>query len=230
MAGLKVFFTGEQFDQSDLDVYLEILNMARNFPLGTPIQFSAHSLLKALGISTGGREHAWLHSVLIRLCGGVVDATDHGQRYFGQLLHGGIRNELTMNYTIKINPDFAVLFGFGLWSKINLGQRRAMGRNNTAKALHAYYSSHINPSAHKIQTLAKLAGLANSNKRQVKATHRPHGCGLWITRQRRGNPRHRNLPGLSRAGKQKARRGMRRAFLMPGNLEWSVSPRYRPFV
>jgi hypothetical protein len=169
VAGLKIFFTGEQFDQSDLDVYLEILNMARPYPLGTPVKFSAHALLKALGISTGGREHAWLHEVLIRLCGGVVDATDHGKRYFGQLLHGGIRDELTMNYEITINPTFAILFGFGMFAKIDLAKRRALGRNNTAKALYGYYASHINPTAHNIETLANLAGLTNSNKRQTKA-------------------------------------------------------------
>lgn len=40
--GGEVYFTGEQFDQSDLDVYLEILNFARPFPLGAPVKFSAH--------------------------------------------------------------------------------------------------------------------------------------------------------------------------------------------
>ncbi|WP_156829888.1 hypothetical protein [Methylovulum miyakonense] len=35
VAGLTVFFTGKQFDQSDLDVYLELLNMARPYPLGS---------------------------------------------------------------------------------------------------------------------------------------------------------------------------------------------------
>jgi hypothetical protein len=170
VAGLKIFFTGKQLDQSDLDVYLEILNMAKHFPLGTPVKFSAHALLKALGITTGGDNHARLHKVLIRLCGGVVDATDHGKRYFGQLLHGGIRDEITMNYEIRINPDFAVLFGFGMFAKIDLEKRRALGRNNTAKALYGYYATHINPTAHNIETLANLAGLTNSNKRQVKAT------------------------------------------------------------
>jgi hypothetical protein len=169
VAGLKIFFTGKQFDQSDLDVYLEILNMAKNFPLGSPIRFSAHALLKALGLPTGGSNHARLHKVLIRLCGGVVDATDHGKRYFGQLLHGGIRDEITQNYEIRINPDFAVLFGFGMFAKLDLEKRRALGRNNTAKALYGYYASHINPSAHTVETLAKLAGLANSNQRQTKA-------------------------------------------------------------
>jgi len=170
VAGLKIFFTGKQFDQSDLDVYLEILNLAKAFPLGTPVKFSAHALLKALGLHTGGKEHARLHKVLIRLCGGVVDVTDHGKRYFGQLLHGGIRDEITQNYTVTINPDFAILFGFGMFAKLDLEKRRALGRNNTAKSLYGYYATHINPSAHNIETLANLAGLANSNKRQAKAT------------------------------------------------------------
>lgn len=34
--GIDVFFTGELFDQSDLDVYLEILHLMRNQPGGTP--------------------------------------------------------------------------------------------------------------------------------------------------------------------------------------------------
>ena len=165
VAGLKIFFTGKQFDQSDLDVYLEILNMAKHFPLGTPVKFSAYALLKALGLTTGGENHVRLHKVLIRLCGGVVDATDHGKRYFGQLLHGGIRDEITMNYEIKINPDFAILFGFGMFAKIDLEKRRALGRNNTAKALYGYYATHINPAAHNIETLCNIAGIKGKNRK-----------------------------------------------------------------
>ena len=169
MAGLKILFTGEQFDQSDLDVYLEILNMARSFPLGTPVKFSAYALLKALGLPVGGSNHARLHAVLIRLRGGTLDVTDHKIRYFGGLIEGGFRDEITLNYEVTINPKFAVLFGFGMWSKIDLEKRRALGRNNTAKAIYGYYATHINPTAHKFETLANLAGLTNSNKRQTKA-------------------------------------------------------------
>ena len=47
VGGVTVYFTGEQFDQSDFDVYLEILNLARPFPLGTPVKFTAHAMLKS---------------------------------------------------------------------------------------------------------------------------------------------------------------------------------------
>ncbi|POZ49618.1 plasmid replication initiator TrfA [Methylovulum psychrotolerans] len=122
--GLEVIFTGEQFDQSDLDVYLELLNMARPYPLGQPVKFSAYGLLKALGLTTGGKDHARLHSVLIRLRGGTIDITDHKIRYFGGLIEGGIRDEISLNYEITINPKFADLFGFGMWATIDKEQGR----------------------------------------------------------------------------------------------------------
>ena len=170
VSGLDVTFTGQQFDQTDLDVYLEILNLAKTVPLGKPVRFSAYSLLKALGCGVGGNQHKRLHLVLVRLCGGVVEATDHKARYFGQLLFGGVRDEITNDYEITINPNFAKLFGFGLWSSIDLDQRRALERNSTAKALHAYYSTHTAPGLHLYDTLAQLAGLEGKNRRDVKAS------------------------------------------------------------
>ena len=169
VGGITVFFTGKQFDQSDFDVYLEILNFARPFPLGTPIKFSAHGMLKMLGRSTGGKDHKWLHSVLIRLRSGTIDATDHKKRYFGGLIEGGIKDELMEMYEITINPKFAVLFGFGMWSKIDVAQRRALGgKGAVAKSLHAYYSSHTSPQLHTFETLAKIAGLTDKNTRKIK--------------------------------------------------------------
>lgn len=166
--GLEVIFTGERFDQTDLDVYLEILRLALPLPLGQPVKFSAYALLKALGRPTGGTAHQWLHGVLTRLCGGVVDITDQKKRYFGQLIFGGIRDELTLNYEIEINPKFAVLFGVGMWTGIDRAERKALGRNDTAKALHAYYSTHTGRLVHEYETLAQYIDLKDSNPRKVK--------------------------------------------------------------
>ena len=167
--GGEVYFTGEQFDQSDLDVYLEILNFARPFPLGTPVKFSAYAMLTALGRPTGGDHHKWLHSVLIRLCGGIVDMTDHKARYGGGLIHTFIKDEITKEYEITIDTRFAALFGFGLWATLDKAQRHALGRNQTAKALHAYYSTHAAPGPHRYEMLADLVGLQNKTSRNVRA-------------------------------------------------------------
>lgn len=167
--GVKITFTGEQFDQSDLDVYLELLHLMKEQPSGTECAFSAHGLLKSLGRSTGNKDHKWLHSVLIRLRGGTVDMTDHQKRYFGGLVEGGVKDEITKHYTLSLNPKFAALFRVA-WASLEHEQRRSLRQNPTAKALHAYYSTHAAPTAHRFDTLAKLTGLQNTNRRQLKAT------------------------------------------------------------
>ncbi len=169
VGGLQVTFTGQQFDQSDLDVYLEILNFAKGTPLGQPVRFSAYAMLKALGRCTGKRDHEWLHTVLIRLRGGTVELLTGTARYFGGLIEGGFKDEITKHYEVTLNPNYAVLFGFGLWSAIDREQRRALEQKSTAKALHAYYSTHTGPSLHRYETLAGIVGLDNKNRRDVKA-------------------------------------------------------------
>lgn len=170
VSGVEVCFTGEQFDQTDLDVYLEILNFARQTPLGQPVRFSAYAMLKALGRATGNANHKWLHAVLVRLRSGTIELVTGKARFFGGLIEGGFKDEISKHYEIRLNPNYAVLFGFGLWSAINLEQRRALSRNSTAKALHAYYSTHAAPGLHHYETLAGIVGLENKNRRELKAS------------------------------------------------------------
>ncbi len=167
--GVEVFFTGKRFDQSDLDVYLELLKIARKSPFGTECHFSAHSLLKALGRATGKANHKWLHSVIVRLRSGTVDMTDHQMRYFGGLVDGGTQEEDSRHYKVRINTDFACFFKAGLWASLDNQQRCALGRNQTAKALHAYYSTHVAPGPHSFEKLAGLIGLGNKKRRDVRA-------------------------------------------------------------
>jgi hypothetical protein len=168
VGGIDVFFMGERFDQSDLDVYLELLDLAHFHPLGTECGFAAHAILKRLHHATGNANHKWLHSVLLRTCAALVEITDHKKTYFGHLIEGGFKDELTRHYRVTINPKFAALFGYGMWSSIDREQRRALGRNATAKCLHAYYSTHAPPGAHSFETLAAIAGLDDSNKRRQR--------------------------------------------------------------
>jgi TrfA protein len=169
VGGVTVFFTGKRFDQSDLDVYLELLHLARHHPLGTECNFTAHGLLKKLQRCTGKSDHKWLHKVLIRLIGGVVDITDHKKRYAGSLLEGALKDEITKHYRVTINAKFAALFGYAMWSSIDREQRYALARRKAvAKALHAYYSTHAAPGAHAFDTLAAIVGLQDSNKRRQR--------------------------------------------------------------
>lgn len=167
--GIEIYFTGEQFDQSDLDVYLELLHIAREYPFGVECCFTAYGMLNALGRKGKGKsDHVWLHSVLIRLRGGTVDMTDHKIRYFGGLIEGGFKDEITSHYRVRLNPEMARVFRGDLWASIDIQQRRDLKRSQTAKALHAYYSTHADPGPHRYETLAAIIGLKNSNQRQLR--------------------------------------------------------------
>ena len=158
--GVTVIFRGEQFDQSDLDVFLEIIHQMRDNP--TEAEFTAHGLLKALGRATGKKNYEWLHTVIIRLTAGTVDMTDHQRRYFGHLIDGGERDEGTKKYVLSINPKVAEMFR-AAWSSLDINQRRSL-KSDTAKALHAYYSSHVNPGFHRFETLAGIVGIVGKNR------------------------------------------------------------------
>jgi hypothetical protein len=157
--GIEVTFTGEEFDQTDLDVLLGILEIGNYTPVGHEFMFSGHALLKLLGRDTGGSQHEWLHSVIKRLCVGTVVIHHNRRRFTGSFIKGDDENIDTRHHIVSINPKLVLLFGCDMWSKINREQRAALGRNGTAKALHGYYSSHAKPGKHQIETLAQIAGL-----------------------------------------------------------------------
>ncbi len=173
--GVQVTFTGEEFDQTDLDVMLGILEIGAYVPIGQKFTFSAHALLKRLGRDTGGTQHDWLHDVITRLRGGTVDIRHQRQRFFGGFFNDGVKDKVTGQYSVSVNPKLIILFGCDMWSKIDRGQRAALGRNGTAKALHGYYSSHAKPGKHHIDTLAQIAGLKAKQrarrKQQVLKAH-----------------------------------------------------------
>ena len=51
--GNQIEYTGEQLEQSDLDVWEQVLHLARQHPLGTVCQFKGGAFLKAIGRSRG---------------------------------------------------------------------------------------------------------------------------------------------------------------------------------
>ena len=165
---LEVTFTGEQFDQGDLDVLAGILEIGSPVELGNEFRFSSYQLLKLLGKPTGGKEYAWLHETLIRLNGGTVEVKKKRRLFFGSFIEGGFEDKAAKEYSVRINPKLGVLFGFDMWSQVDREQRRALGRNGTAKALHGYYSSHVEPGPHRYETLAAIAGLQNKQKADLK--------------------------------------------------------------
>ncbi len=171
--GITVKFTGEQLNQADLDVWETIVHLAREQPLGTLASFTAHGLLKAMGMPTGNSQHKQLHSTLLRLTACAVEVTHEGKTYFGPLIKSGAKNEITRHYGVELNKGIIHLFGENQWTALDWQQRQELRGQPLAQALHAFYSSHREPYPVKLDTLQAYTGSRNrqlaSFKRQVRS-------------------------------------------------------------
>jgi hypothetical protein len=171
--GILVKFTGQQLNQADLDVWETIVHLAREQPLGTFCSFTAHGLLKSMGMPTGNSQHKQLHSTLLRLTACAVEVTHEGKTYFGPLIKSGAKDEITRHYGIELNKGIIRLFGENQWTALDWQQRQKLRGQPLAQALHAFYSSHREPFPLKLETLQAYTGSRNkqlaSFKRQVRA-------------------------------------------------------------
>jgi hypothetical protein len=159
--GITVKFTGEQLNQEDLTLWETLVHLARAHPLGSMCSFTGHGILKSLNVNTGGTEHRRLHEAITRLNACSVEITHEGKTYFGSLIEGGIKDEITSHYTIELNQKLIRLFGESQWTAIDWQQRLKLRRKPLAQALHAYYSSHRDPHPVKLSTLQELTGSRN---------------------------------------------------------------------
>ena len=163
--GVTIRYTGGQLDQADLDVWEQVLHLARTQALGTKCYFTAHGFLKALGRSTGKHDHAWLGESLARLSATSVEITAARRTYFGSLIDGGVRDEDTGRYVVEINPKLAKFYGRTQWTQIDWEQRQRLRGKPLALWLHGFYASHAAPYPLTVAYLHKLSG---SQTKQLK--------------------------------------------------------------
>ncbi len=166
--GIAVKFTGEQLNQEDLTVWETLAHLARQHPLGQICEFTAHGLLKSLGMHTGLSQHKQLHSTIIRLTACAVQITHEGKTYFGPLVKSGLKDELTSHYRIELNRELIRLFGDNQWTALDWQQRQQLRGKHLSQALHAFYSSHKQPFPVKLDTLRGYVGSKNQQKAGFK--------------------------------------------------------------
>ena len=167
--GITIRYTGKQLDQSDLDVWEQVLHLARTQALGTECHFTAHGFLKALGRQTGKSGHEWLQTALERLTGAVVLISDGRRTYFGTLIEGGARDEDTGRYVVDINPKLAKFYGRSQWTQLDWEQRQQLRGKPLALWLHGFYASHAAPYPLTVAYLHKLRRQPDQAAPQIQA-------------------------------------------------------------
>ena len=167
--GYTVKFTGEQLDQSDLDVWEQAIHLSKSESLGDICIFRANAFLKAIGRHNGKSDYDWLHSAITRLVACAVEIRGGQKVFTGSLLTSCVRDEHTGIYRLRLDPDLMKLYGASDWTAIQWEERAALKGKPLALWLHGYYASHAAPYPIKIETLRELSGSGTKELKHFKA-------------------------------------------------------------
>lgn len=171
--GITIKFTGEQLNQEDMTVWLNLVHFARPHPLGNECGFTAYCFLKNMGLSTGGEQRKVLYETIQRLTACLVEISKDRKIFGASLIESFAVDEDSGSYKIRLNKELVNLFGEDDWTALNWEQRKQLRRKPLASKLHEYYSSHKNPLPVSVEFLHNLTGSNNSQlkdfKRKIKA-------------------------------------------------------------
>ncbi len=167
-AGSAISLTGWRLDQHDADVWLEVMHLARKEKPGDKIRFKLNTLLRQLGKTDGGRDREWLKHRLEALAETTI-AYDDG-RFAGvagaMISHFSIDRK-SGDVVLRTNPELRAL-----WDDVthlNIEDRRSLGSNQLAKALHAMLSSHAAWTPMRLDTLMQRVGAEYARLRAFRA-------------------------------------------------------------
>lgn len=166
--GVVIRYTGMKLDQSDLDVWLLAVHLARHHALGSQIRFSAYAFLDGIGRSRGKQNREWLKTVFTRLTASAVEISVGNRAYTGSLVHEFFHDGDTREYVLTVNPRLAMLFDDGY--SLLAWQTRSALRSDLAKWIHCFVCSHTTGTAHRIglDRILELCGSESGNIREFR--------------------------------------------------------------
>lgn len=179
LSNTRIEYTGEELRQDDGDVFLQVIHLAKSCPLGTPVRFTAHAMLRELGWTPNSASYSRLVDILDRLKASAIAVTvelPDGRRmnYTGSLLRafrwqdpGQVRLRF---WEVLLEPEIVALYQRDAYSRLLWELRLKLPP--LAKWLHGFYATHTQPFPVKVETLHRLCGSETPELRKFR--HRLH--------------------------------------------------------
>lgn len=149
-------YTGEQLDEADADIALQLIFEARTRPLGMPVTVNRAALLRAIGRHTSASQYQWLMRRMKELTKATliidVNRPDGSMKYqlghveafhIVQSFNYDPANEV---YTFTLDCRWSVLFGNGEYALLDWEKRKHISRGqDMAKTLQRLVATSCNP-------------------------------------------------------------------------------------
>jgi TrfA protein len=170
----EITYTGRELRQDDETVWLQLIHLARELPLGELVEFTAYSFIKSLGWNNSAKSYKRLRDSLERMQATAL--TVYSKRIgegvslsmipFFAWRQGRNGPPLPM-YQVRIAPELIELFSGVRYTLVEWQQRLALP-DGLATWLHGYYASHKEPYPIKRETIREGAGLTIKRKDHLK--------------------------------------------------------------
>jgi len=158
LEGINMYYTGQRLDQGDLDLWMNVLHVARCQAMGEQCQFTAYAMLKLLGKTDTGSNRATLYKRLMRLKANALEVQLGRYSYAGSLIADVYRDTETHEYVLVLNPKLQPLFARDQFTQVDWDVRHALNGKPLAQWLHGYYASHAKQYPISIATIHRLCG------------------------------------------------------------------------
>jgi hypothetical protein len=173
----RISFTGEELRQTDESVWLQLIHLAKEVPIGSPVEFTAYSMVQALRLTKSKPNPGHIE----RLCESLrrMQATSlaiHSKRLARGVSLSMIpkfewQDEATgarlPKWRVFIAPEMVELFGDVHFTHLQWTQRLALP-TGVATWLHGYLASHREPVPVKLSTLQRGCGCITETPRKFK--------------------------------------------------------------
>ena len=163
----SIYYTGEQLDQADLDLWMAAIQMARGEDINKAIPISLRKLMEAAGKSWGKSTRLWAERSTERLIQCCVIIETPSFTYKGNFIHALMKDHQTNKYTLRLNPDLIKLFKNGFTAQSWVPRKNL--KRDLSKWLMGYVSSHKatkdRPHEISISKLYKLCGSTTARQR-----------------------------------------------------------------
>lgn len=179
----RITYTGEELRQDDQTVWLQLIHMAKEQPLGQTIEFTAYSFCKAIGWPVDGGSYMRLRRCLVRMQATSLAACVQ-RRKARDSQRVSLSVSLSMipmfrwrddetglalrRYQVQIAPQLVELFWNNYYTRIEWEQRLALP-DGIATWLHGYFASHKNNYAIFLDTIKQGAGITIKRKDHLRA-------------------------------------------------------------
>jgi vacuolar-type H+-ATPase subunit E/Vma4 len=160
----KITYTGEELRQDDETVWLQLIHLARENGLSTAFSFTPKSFCEAIRWTINGETYDRLDKCMTRLQATSLKISSQrlGDEVSLSMLPGYKANRRKDGdggvWTVRMHDELVFLFSEFQYTRVEWQQRLALPVG-LATWLHAYYASHREPFAVKVEKLAVGAGL-----------------------------------------------------------------------